>query len=67
MLFFAIRKNKPFFMVFPGAILITAGIVFYNNRMVGTYTLLAIGILISVFGLCWFNRRSFSKHAGDHL
>lgn len=58
MLVSAIRKNKPFFLVFDGAILIAAGWIFYNKGMVRSYTLPAIGILLVVFGIFRYIRRS---------
>ncbi len=61
MLFLAIRKNKPFFLVFPGVILIAAGVVFHSNGMVRTFTLPAIGILLVVFGIFRYIRRSIPK------
>ena len=58
MLVFAIRKDKPFFLVFPGVILIAAGWIFYSKGMVRTYTLPAIGILLLVLGIYKSVRRS---------
>jgi murein DD-endopeptidase MepM/ murein hydrolase activator NlpD len=51
MLVFAIRKKSRLFSIFPGIILVAAGIVFHNKGMVSTYTLLVIGILILGFGI----------------
>jgi len=57
MLLFAVRKNWPFFLFFPGILLIAAGIVLHNNGMLSTYSLLVIGILIAGIGCLWFIRR----------
>ena len=63
LLLFAIRKNSPFFLVIPPAILIAAGIVFYRNGMVRTYALLAIGLLLAAYGVFRFVRRSIPAHS----
>ena len=63
LLLFAIRKNSPFFLVIPPAILIAAGIVFYRNGMVRTYALLAIGLLLAVYGVFRFVRRFIPAHS----
>jgi murein DD-endopeptidase MepM/ murein hydrolase activator NlpD len=47
----AVRKKLRSFLVFPGILLIAAGIVLHNNRMLSTYVLLAIGILLLAFGI----------------
>ena len=54
---YGVRKKIPFFLLFPGILTITAGIVLRNNRMLSGYGLLVIGILILVVGIYYFVRR----------
>ena len=61
MLLVAIRKDRPLFLLFPGIVLIAAGIVFHNNGSVGTYALLAIGIVLEIIGGLLLIRRSRPK------
>jgi len=61
MLAYAIRKKSRLFLIFPGIIVITSGIVFHNNGMVSTYALLVIGILIMAFGIYHYIRRLTPK------
>ena len=61
MIAFAVRKKLLFFLIFPGMIIIAAGIMFHNNGMVSTYTLLVIGILIMVVGIYLYIRRLTPK------
>jgi hypothetical protein len=56
-----IRKRLRLLLVFPGIIVIAAGIVLHNNGMVRTYTLLVIGILITAFGFYHYIRRCTPK------
>jgi murein DD-endopeptidase MepM/ murein hydrolase activator NlpD len=51
----ALRKKWRLFLIFPGTLLITAGIVLHNNRMLSTYVLLVIGILMLVIGIFRYN------------
>jgi murein DD-endopeptidase MepM/ murein hydrolase activator NlpD len=57
MLVFAIRKKSRLFLIFPGIIAVTAGIVFLNNGMVSSHTLLVMGLLILAFGIYHCLRR----------
>ena len=57
MLITAVRKKIRFLMLFPGILLIAAGIVLRNNRVLSSYALLVIGILIMVVGIYYFVRR----------
>lgn len=57
MIAFAVRKRLRFFLIFPGITVTAAGIVFHNNGMISTHTLLAIGILMTAFGIPLFIRR----------
>jgi len=50
----AIRKKSRFLMFLPGILLTAAGIVLRNNRMLNTYALLVIGILMLAFGIFWY-------------
>ena len=58
MLISAIRRKLRFFLLFPGVIVTAAGIVFHNNRMISTYTLLGIGILVMASGILLYVRAS---------
>ena len=57
MLIYGVRKKHRFLLLFPGTLVVVAGIVFHNNRMMGSYTLLVIGILILAVGIYYFIRR----------
>ena len=66
MIFFAVRKKLRFFLIFPGVIVTAAGIVFHNNGMISTYTLLAIGILMTIFGTLLFIRQAQGVKVHEH-
>jgi len=53
----AIRKKWRLFLIFPGVLVTTAGIVLHNNRVLMTYTLLVLGILMTVVGIMLFVRQ----------
>ena len=57
----AIRKKWRLFLVFPGFLVTAAGIVLHNNRMLSTYGLLVVGILLLVVGIYLSIRRSTSR------
>ncbi len=57
MIAFAAWKKVRFMTVFPGLIVIAAGIVFRNNGMVSTYALLVLGIVITAAGIYQFIRQ----------
>lgn len=57
----AVRKKLRFLLIFPGVLLTIAGIVLHNNGMVSTYTLLAIGIILTLGGLYVFLRQLKQK------
>ncbi len=57
MILLASRKKIRFLMIFPGLLVIAAGIVFRDNRMVSTYALLVSGILITAVGIYQLIRR----------
>jgi len=61
MIAFAVRKKLRFLLLIPGMIAIAAGIVFHNNGMVSTYTLLVIGILMMAVGNYLYIRRLTPK------
>ena len=61
MVAFAVRKKQRFFMVLPGILVIAAGIVFYNNHVLSTYTLLGLGIPILASGIYYFVRGCLPK------
>ena len=60
MLIMGIRKRSKFSLLFPGSILILAGVVL-NNRMVSTYTLLGIGIVVMACGIYIYARQPKQK------
>ena len=61
MLFFAFRKNIRFLLLFPGILIIAAYIIFHNNRMLSSYGLLVIGVLILAVGIYLLIKRSPPK------
>ena len=61
MLIFGVKKKNRFLLLFPGIVVIAAGIVFHNNGMMSSYTLLAIGIMILVVGIYYFIQRPRPK------
>lgn len=60
-LLYAIKKNKSIFMLFPAAIVILAGFVLHNNRVLSTYALLVIGIFMLASGTYLYLRRATAK------
>ena len=60
-LLWAIRKNWRLFLFFPGLLLVAAGIVLHNNRLLDTYALLVIGILVLTIGIVYYIRRPVSR------
>ena len=64
MLIMGIKKKSKFSMLFPGPILILASIIFYKERMVNTYALLGIGIVVVSFGVYAYIRQSKQKRQG---
>lgn len=61
MVIYGVRKKLRFLLLFPGILVVAAGIVFHNNGMMSSYTLLVIGILILAVGLSYYRRRSKPK------
>jgi murein DD-endopeptidase MepM/ murein hydrolase activator NlpD len=61
MIAFAVRRKLRFLLIFPGIILIAAGIVFHNNGMVSSYMLLVIGVVLAAFGIFIYIGRSTPK------
>ncbi len=61
MLIYGVRKRHSFLLLFPGILVVAAGIVFHNNGLMDSYTLLVIGILILAIGICYFIQRSSPK------
>jgi murein DD-endopeptidase MepM/ murein hydrolase activator NlpD len=60
----AYKKRWQFFLIFPGLLVTTAGIVLHN-KLLGTYVLPAIGILMLALGIFLYSRQSqgVEKHA----
>lgn len=56
MIVIAVRKKLRPFLIFPGILVIAAGIVL-QNRLLGTYALLVIGIVMLVVGILLFMRQ----------
>jgi hypothetical protein len=50
----AIRKKNRYMLLYPGPLLVAAGIVFHNNGIASTYVLLAIGISVTAVGFLHF-------------
>jgi murein DD-endopeptidase MepM/ murein hydrolase activator NlpD len=61
MLIMGIRKKSIAAMLFPGPLLTLAGVVFLNSRMVSTYTLLGVGIVVMTCGIYAYIRQSKQK------
>ncbi|HSF82910.1 MAG TPA: M23 family metallopeptidase [Anaerolineales bacterium] len=59
MLIFAVKKHKLFFLFTPPGLVIAAGFVLHNKRILNTYTLLVIGVLMMTF-VIYRNIRIFS-------
>jgi len=59
---FAIKKNRPFFLVFYGSLLIVAGWITCTKGMKMSHALLAIGILLLVLGIYRSIRHSIPAH-----
>lgn len=51
LLIMGIKKKSKFLMLFPGPTLIVAGIYLQNRNFISTYTLLAIGIVVTACGV----------------
>ena len=64
MLIMGIRKKSSFLMLFPGPVLTLAGILLYTKRMVSTFALLGIGIVVMVYGIYAYTRQSKQKEQG---
>ena len=64
MLIMGIKKKSYFLMMFPGPILTLAGILLYTKRMVSTFALLGIGIVVMVYGIYAYTRQSKQKGKG---
>jgi len=64
MLIMGIRKKSYFLMLFPGPVLTLAGILLYTKRMVNTFALLGIGIVVMVYGIYAYTRQSKQKEQG---
>jgi uncharacterized membrane protein HdeD (DUF308 family) len=61
MLIFGVKKRNRFLLLFPGIVVIAAGIVLHINGMMTSYTLLAIGIMILAVGIYYFFMRPMPK------
>lgn len=63
MLIAVVRKQAHFLLLlFPGVLLVAAGIVFHNNRMLSNYALLVVGILLLAAGIFYSVRRPMLAH-----
>ena len=51
MIALAVWKRLRYLLIFPGIIVIAAGIVFHSKGMVSTFTLLAIGLIMAIIGI----------------
>lgn len=61
MVIFGVRKKNRILLLFPGILVIVAGILFYNRGLTNSYTLLVIGILILAIGIYYFIQRTIPK------
>jgi murein DD-endopeptidase MepM/ murein hydrolase activator NlpD len=61
MVIFGVKKKNRFLLLFPGIMVIAAGIVFHINGMMTSYTLLAIGIVILAVGIYYFFMKPMPK------
>ena len=58
MLIFAIRRNKPFLLIFSSILLVAAGWVFHSKGMVMSYALFSMAVLLLAIGIYRLVRRS---------
>jgi hypothetical protein len=56
MIAFAVRKKSRFLMLFPGILVVAAGIVFHSNGIASTYALLTIGLVMTAIGSVLWRR-----------
>ena len=61
MLITGIRKKSNFLMLLPGPVLTLAGILFYSERMVSTFALLGVGIVVMLCGIYAYTHQSKQK------
>jgi len=61
MLIMGIRKKSNFLMLFPGPVLTLAGILLYTKRMVSTYALLGVGIVVMLCSIYAYIYQSKQK------
>jgi hypothetical protein len=47
----ALRKKQRFLLVMPGMLVVAAGIVLHGNGLLRTYTLLAVGVVLTGIGI----------------
>jgi len=64
MLIMGIRKKSNFLLLFPGPVLILASIILYKERMVSTYALLGVGMVVMLCGIYAYVRQSKQKEQG---
>ena len=50
-LIFATRKNKPLLLVFGGAVIATAGLIFYKDKWRISYMLMILAATLLFFGI----------------
>jgi hypothetical protein len=58
MLVFGVSNRRRFLLLFPGLLVVAAGIVLHNKGLLSNYALLAMGILILAVGVYIFTQRS---------
>ena len=61
MIVLGVRRKLHSLILFPGILVIAAGIVFHSNRMASTYTLLVIGLIMTASGIVLY-RQSGRHH-----
>jgi hypothetical protein len=53
-----VRKKSRLFLIFPGVLVTTAGVILHNNGILMTYTLLVLGVIMTAVGILLFVRQS---------
>ena len=64
MLISGLKKKSIFSLLLPGPVMTLAGIIFYAKRIVSTYALLGIGIVVMICGIYVYTRYPKQKEQG---
>jgi hypothetical protein len=60
-LIFGVKKRQRFLLLFPGLLVVAAGIVLHNRGLLSSDMLLGMGILILAVGVYYFTQKPISK------